>query len=582
MKQKNRYKVVVAIALVLAVTASLWFAAPAKALTVDITEPSPKTLGSNISFNVTVNIEDTELLPIQSVNLDIYNSTYRSSYYDRYADLPLGNTAGYVHYPTTGTGGDADIKATAEPKWGYGYGYRYGYGYEATEGYGYYCWGYGYGYGGYGYGYAGYGYAPTSITYNVTWHSPASWPGGVYQIEVSITADGSTFTETSSEFTLYAPYIPPSGVLPPAPPAPGVTDVSDFVTPDGVFTETVTAESFDGLAVLTIDEGTIGLTEDNEPLSEITMVEMEEPPALPENSSVIGLVYDFGPDGATFEPPITLTITYDPSAIPEGVAEGNLVIAMWDEDASEWVELSPCAVDTVTHAITAPVSRFAAFTVLAYTRPAAFIPSDLSITPAVVDVGEEVTISVLATNTGDLIGSYEVTLKMDDVVVATKEVTLIGGASQEVTFTTTKDVAGTYTVDVNGLTGEFVVRSPAVFEVSQLSIVPAEVGSGEAVTISAVVTNSGEDEGSYAITLKIDTAVEATKEVTLAAGEKTTVTFTVGREMAGTYQVEVDGLTGSFTVVKPPLAWWVWLIVGLVVAAAIGAIVWWQLRRRGG
>jgi hypothetical protein len=69
-----------------------------------------------------------------------------------------------------------------------------------------------------------------------------------------------------------------------------------------------------------------------------------------------------------------------------------------------------------------------------------------------------VTISVSVANTGDLAGSYEVIFRIDDVVIATKDVTLDGGASQKVTFTTTKNVAGTYAISVNGLTGSFVVK----------------------------------------------------------------------------------------------------------------------------
>ena len=61
---------------------------------------------------------------------------------------------------------------------------------------------------------------------------------------------------------------------------------------------------------------------------------------------------------------------------------------------------------------------------------------------------EDVTISVLVINTGDLTGTYEVTLKIDNVTVASKDVTLAGGASQTVTFTTAKDAAGVYTIDV--------------------------------------------------------------------------------------------------------------------------------------
>jgi hypothetical protein len=65
----------------------------------------------------------------------------------------------------------------------------------------------------------------------------------------------------------------------------------------------------------------------------------------------------------------------------------------------------------------------------------------------------------LVTNTGDFTGTYEVTLKIDDVAVATKSVTLAGGAIEKVTFTISKVVARTYTVDLNGLPGTFVVKA---------------------------------------------------------------------------------------------------------------------------
>lgn len=92
--------------------------------------------------------------------------------------------------------------------------------------------------------------------------------------------------------------------------------------------------------------------------------------------------------------------------------------------------------------------------------PAAFAISNLFITSSEVDIGETVTISVLVTNTGDLTGSYVVTLKIDKVVVASKTVWLDGGASQTVTFATAKDVAGSYGIVVDGLSGSFTVTTP--------------------------------------------------------------------------------------------------------------------------
>ncbi|MBA7485921.1 hypothetical protein ES707_21473 [subsurface metagenome] len=142
-------------------------------------------------------------------------------------------------------------------------------------------------------------------------------------------------------------------------PAEGTTDIRGEVNPAGVFEEAVTAASEDELCTLTIAEGTVGLTEELEPLREITIVVMDEPPPPPEDAHIIGLAYDFGPDGATFDPAVTLTWSYDPDALPEG---DDLVIAYYD---GAWVELEGCVVDTENNTITADVSHFTTFAIIA-------------------------------------------------------------------------------------------------------------------------------------------------------------------------------------------------------------------------
>jgi hypothetical protein len=154
-----------------------------------------------------------------------------------------------------------------------------------------------------------------------------------------------------------------------APPPTYTYNVSNLVTDDGVFTQDIVAASVAGEVMLTIDEGTKAITAEGEPLPKITIDEMIEPPPPPEEANIISLTYDLGPAGATFDPPITLAFTYDPDDIPEGISEEHLVIAMWDKDAGEWVKLEGCTVDPVTCTITAPVSHFTAFTVIAPTIP---------------------------------------------------------------------------------------------------------------------------------------------------------------------------------------------------------------------
>ena len=252
---------------------------------------------------------------------------------------------------------------------------------------------------------------------------------------------------------------------PPVPPAPprGTTDVRGKVSAAGDFLESVTIPSEDGLCTLTIPEGTVGLTEELEPLTEIIILIMDEPPPPLEDAHVIGLVYDFQPSGATFEPPITLEYKYDPGDIPEGIAEEDLVLAYYDQKAGEWVNLEG-TVDTERNTITVLISHFTAFTILGYEvvpEPAAFTAGSLVISPTEVAIGQTVNVSLSVANTGGIAGSYKVTLKINGVVEATKEVTVGAGDSETVTFTTSRDVAGSYSVDVNGLTGSFTVKEKA-------------------------------------------------------------------------------------------------------------------------
>ena len=227
----------------------------------------------------------------------------------------------------------------------------------------------------------------------------------------------------------------------------------------GVFNVDVTVQTSDELCLLTIEEGTKALSRLGNPLVSILMVNSRTPAAPPSDAEIIGLVYGMRPSGTTFDPPITMTFTYDPADVPAGVDEANMVLAYWDSTSGEWVVLEGSVVDPATSTISAPVSHFTDFTVISYTSPAAFAASDLTVTPAEVNVGESVAISATVTNTGDLEGSYEAILTINGVVVATEEVTLAGKASQEVAFTTAQSVVGSYQVAIGDVSGTFVVKA---------------------------------------------------------------------------------------------------------------------------
>jgi len=92
--------------------------------------------------------------------------------------------------------------------------------------------------------------------------------------------------------------------------------------------------------------------------------------------------------------------------------------------------------------------------------------------------------------------------------------------------------------------------SPAEFEVSLLDIKPPEAIAGETVSITAEVKNTGESEGSYTAVLSVDGATVETKEVTLAPGATEKVSFAFAKDAAGSYTIEVGGLSGLVIVSK--------------------------------
>jgi hypothetical protein len=94
---------------------------------------------------------------------------------------------------------------------------------------------------------------------------------------------------------------------------------------------------------------------------------------------------------------------------------------------------------------------------------------------------------------------------------------------------------------------------PAVFQVTDLAVAPEKVETGESVTVSVSVANTGGTLGTYNVVLIVNNAREAEKSVTVAAGSTGLVTFTLLKEDTGSYIVTADGLSVSFDVIALPV-----------------------------
>lgn len=88
-----------------------------------------------------------------------------------------------------------------------------------------------------------------------------------------------------------------------------------------------------------------------------------------------------------------------------------------------------------------------------------FTTSNLTISPTEVQIGENVTISVLVSNNGSAEGTYQLVLKINGTIETAMNITLAAGASQNVTFIVSRNSPDNYTVEVDGFTAQFAVKA---------------------------------------------------------------------------------------------------------------------------
>jgi hypothetical protein len=226
---------------------------------------------------------------------------------------------------------------------------------------------------------------------------------------------------------------------------------------------------------------------------------------------------------------------------------------------------------TITTPATTPTPA-----VVSTPAPAAFEASDLDVEPETVTSGEIVVITARLKNTGGVTASRAVQLKIDGQVEASQDIEVAPGEAHLVSFTVSREDAGVYAVDVEGLTGSFVVEGvlpQSVFSLGSLIVTPGEAKPGDTVTVSFDVANTGEAQGSYLAVLRINGIEEDSEEIQLAGGETRTVTFTTSRQDPGSYEIEIGdaalgGLSDTF-LITDKAASVNWAMVGGIIGGVI-------------
>ena len=138
---------------------------------------------------------------------------------------------------------------------------------------------------------------------------------------------------------------------------------------------------------------------------------------------------------------------------------------------------------------------------LRVSEPARFVITRMAVEPSSVLIDEEATVSVDVTNAGGAPGTHQVTMLIDGVEAAERDVTLAPGSSAQILFTTLSVKAGTFTVQVGEERRELRVLRPARFSFSGFTVAPSLVRVGDEVSASIVVTNIGDVAGSRDVDL---------------------------------------------------------------------------------
>jgi len=171
----------------------------------------------------------------------------------------------------------------------------------------------------------------------------------------------------------------------------------------------------------------------------------------------------------------------------------------------------------------------------------------LSVSPETINEGDQITITVTDSVEKKAVAGA-------DVFFGGKKIDKQTGTDGKVSYWVT--APGTYTMNATktgyeeGKTVIEVAEKMAKFTFSNLKIQPSSVEAGNAVNISTNVTNAGTIAGETRVELLVNNESVDSQNVSLDTGESKVVEFSHTGEKAGTYNVTIGDLNGSYEVTK--------------------------------
>ncbi|MBP1708101.1 MAG: hypothetical protein H6Q39_1825, partial [Chloroflexi bacterium] len=184
------------------------------------------------------------------------------------------------------------------------------------------------------------------------------------------------------------------------------------ISPDGMVTGDYELKTNDGTLTLNISDGSKLLTKEKNAVSLLSAEVLSSTPATPSGEALI-IAFRLGPDGATVDPSLTISFSYEAAKLPTGVAGGDLLIAFYDGLQWRTVESS---VDQQANTVSAQITHFSHYALLGRVTPP-LVPVILPAEPALTTPSD----SPLNTPTPE-IGSQFASLNIDQNLQAASRI----------------------------------------------------------------------------------------------------------------------------------------------------------------
>lgn len=323
---------------------------------------------------------------------------------------------------------------------------------------------------------------------------------------------------------------------------PGETRTVDFIEPFE------TAGTYD-LSVNGEPAGTLTVTEPASAAFNVTAVTLSDPEiTVGDTVTVTATVANTGDAGGTYSADL---------AVNGSVKESTSIDVNAGE--TETVNFTPSFDTAGDYAISVGDGPTKTLTVVE-PEPANISVTTAELSTTTIDPGGVVTVTATVVNDGGSAGEFTADLQVDGTTQDSQTQTVDAGEQTTIEFTPSFTETGTYDIAVSGqLVGSLTVSEPAAFEVSNAQLGDDTIVAGDDAVASAVVTNVGEDEGTFTAEFRVTerdgtTQTIDTQSVTLAGGNSQTVELRGAIDEPGEYETQVNQTAAGTLTVDAPAA----------------------------